>query len=149
MVKIGKSVVLLFSAALLVAMLNGCCVGIRTSVRNASGSNLTLVGGFPRVETNTLPISKTVLCGGVLGEPDDVWIISDGKSQFIYTNISLVATIPAEFVSHSRLNSDFPCLRITRHVMIAPDMAIHAERVIGYTEREPAGFPIWYTERKE
>ena len=136
-------------------LLGGCCVGLRTSVRNGSGSNLTLVmtGRLHPRETVALPISKTVLCGGVLptmpGETSEVWIISDGKSQFTYTNISLIGDMPGAFVSSSRFNSDWPCLRVTRHVAITPDMAIHAERVIGYTKREPEGFPIWYSDRKE
>ena len=153
-IRVGKPALVLLTL-LSALLLNGCCVGLRTSVRNGTGCNLTLmrIANSNVVETVPLPISKAVLCGGVWptssGDPSEVWIISDGKSQFTYTNASLIAKMPSEFASSSRLNSDWPCLRVTRHVAITPDMAIHAERVIGYTKREPEGFPIWYSERKE
>ncbi len=56
--------------------------------------------------------------------------------------------MPSQFISGSRFTRDFPCKRITRHVRIAPDMTIHAMRVIGYTESEPTFFPIHHTEKE-
>ena len=78
----------------------------------------------------------------------DSWSITDGQARFTFADVSPIATMPDQFVSRSRFTSDFPCKRVTRHVRIAPDMTIQAVRVIGYTESQPAQFPIHYTTKE-
>jgi len=135
-------------------MLTGCCVSISTSVRNETGRDirLTLVRQSQQVETVMIRASSTGRCTGVIpalpGLSPDSWIISDGQSQFTFANVSSIATLPGPFISSSRFTRDFPCRRITQHVSLAPDITIHAVRVIGYTESEPAQFPIRYSKRE-
>ena len=137
------------------AMLTGCCTSITTSVRNESGRNiqLTIVRNSQKIETITIRASSTGKCAGVMpthtGFPPDSWIISDGQSQFTYSDVSPIATMPDRFISSSRFTRDFPCNRIIKHVGLASDMTIHAVRVIGYTESEPAQFPIHYVKKED
>src|SRR5262249_14343238 len=141
------------SLLLLIAVLalSGCCTGIATSVRNESGRDiqLTLVSHLQGTQTVTIRASATARCSGVMPAfrdgTTDSWIIADGQSHFRFADVSPIATMPKQFISSSRFTSDFPCNRITQHVRIASDMTIHAVRVIGYTESQPAQFPIHYT----
>jgi hypothetical protein len=79
----------------------------------------------------------------------DSWIITDGRFRFTFADVSAVATMPGAFVSRSRLTRDFPCLRVTQHLKLAPDMTIHALRVIGYTDKEPPKFPLRYSNKED
>lgn len=147
-------IAVLFPALVATLMLSGCCVNISTSVRNETDENLILthIGPFQQFGTVIIRAHSTRRCDGILpavpGKSPDSWIITDGQSQFTYTNVSPIASMPDKFVSSSRFTSEFPCNRFTRHVAITPDMAIHAVRVIGYTESEPSPFPIHYTKKE-
>ena len=83
------------------------------------------------------------------GFAPDCWIVSDGQSRFTFADVSPIATMPSPFTSSSRFTRNFPCNRITKHVRIASDMTIHAVRVVGYTDSEPATFPIRYTAKED
>ena len=143
-----------FLALAATLILDGCCVNISTSVRNETDENLILthIGQFQQFGTVMIRAHSTGRSDGILpaesGKSPDSWVISDGRSKFNYTNVSPIASMPRAFVSRSRFTSDFPCNRITYHVAITPDMAIHAVRVIGYTESEPSPFPIHYTKKE-
>jgi hypothetical protein len=134
--------------------LTGCCVCTATSVRNETGKDiqLTVIQGSQPVETVMVRASTTGICRGSFplwpGNRSDSWIIVVGKSCYTFTNVSLIATLPDRFVSHSRFTRDFPCSRVARHVSVASDMTIHATRVIGYTESQPPLFPLQGTEQK-
>jgi hypothetical protein len=134
--------------------LTGCCIGFTTSVRNESGRDiqLTVMRHSQQTETVTIRASSTARCRGVMptvpeGTPDS-WLVSDGQSRFTFADVSPIATMPKRFVSSSRFTSAFPCKRVTQHVRIAQDMTIYAVRVIGYTESQPAQFPIHYTTKE-
>jgi|ERR1019366_4642400 hypothetical protein len=135
-------------------MLTGCCTSISTSVRNETGRDikLTAIWQSQQVETVTIRASSTGGCSGVMptlpGQLPESWIISDGQSRFIFADVSPIATMPSRFVSSSRFTRIFPCKQITQHIRVAPDMTIHAVRVIGYTESEPSPFPICYTKKE-
>jgi hypothetical protein len=137
-----------------VIILTGCCISNSTSVRNETGKDilLTTVNQAKQTETVMIRAKATGRCSGVWpalpDQPPESWAISDGKSRFTFADVSIIATLPDQFVSSSRFTRDFPCNRITRHVRIAPDMTIHAVRVIGYTEWEPPSFPIHYTKKE-
>ncbi len=126
-----------------------------TAVRNESGRDIRLnfIEGTKQHETITIHAASTAKCSGVMppfaGENPCSWVITDSQSRFTFADVSFIANLPDAFVSSSRLTKDFPCLRVTRHVSIAPDMTIHAERVIGYTSSEPAQFPIHYTTKQD
>ncbi len=136
-------------------MLTGCCISISTSVRNETGKDirLTFVRQSQQVETVTIHPSSTVRCSGVMpamaGFPPDSWIVSDGQMRYTFADVSPVATMPSPFVSSSRFTRGFPCKRVTQHVRLSSDMTIHAVRVIGYTDSEPAPFPIHYTMKED
>jgi hypothetical protein len=136
-------------------MLTGCCVNLATSVRNETGRDirLTVLRQAYQVETIIIHPAMTGRFGGVMtpfpGAEPDSWIISDGLSRFTFADVSPIAVMPSQFVSSTRFTRDFPCKRVTRHVRLAPDMTIHALRVIGYTESEPAPFPIHYTKKED
>jgi hypothetical protein len=136
-------------------MLTGCCINISTSVRNETSKDifLTVISQSQQVETVTIHPLSTGRCGGVspalAGFPPDSWIISDGQTRFTFADVSPIATLPSAFVSSSRFTRYFPCKRVTKHVRLASDMTIHAVRVIGYTESEPAPFPIHYTRKED
>jgi len=148
--RLGRSLALMATAV----MLTGCCTNIATSVRNESGRDiqLTLIHLSQQTETVTIHAGSTGRCKGVIpSHPSyspDSWIISDGQSRFIFSDVSPIATLPSPFVSRSRFTRDFPCNRVTRHVRITSNMTIHAARVIGYTKLEPAPFPISYTTKE-
>jgi|SRR5208282_3902653 len=141
--------------ALSALMLTGCCTSIITSVRNESGRDLTLTVFRHLGQTETLAIRAGARgrCGSVmprsLDGSADSWTVSDGRSQFVYADVSPIATMPGAFISSSRFTGDFPCRRIAQHVRLAPDMAIHAVRVIGYTASEPAPFPIQFSRKED
>ena len=140
-------------AALL--MLTGCCTSITTTVRNESGRDIrvTIVRQSQQFETVAIRAASIGRCKGVMssfsGHQPDSWIVSDGRSRFTFTDVSPVATMPGAFIGSSRFTMSFPCKRVTQHVRLAPDMTIHAVRVIGYTESEPAPFPIRYTTKED
>jgi hypothetical protein len=134
--------------------LTGCCISLKTSVRNETGKNITItfLRGSNQVENITIPAASTSLCSGVIptipGSPPESLIISDGQMQYTFADVSAIAMLPRRFVSSSRFTSDFPCKRFTTHVRIASDMTIHAVRVIGYTESEPSPFPLHCTSKE-
>ena len=134
-----------------ILMATGCCVTPSTRVRNETDKilKLTTYWQSQQIETVTIPARSTGRCVGVMPiQPPTSWVISDGQSRFIFTNVSPIAVMPSEFVSNSRFTSNFPCKRFTQHVSIASDMTIHAMRVIGYTESEPPAFPIHFTKKE-
>lgn len=142
-------------AILSTAMLTGCCTSITTVVRNGTGRDITLTMSRHSGPTETIAIRtgskgrvRGVMPPGLDGSTDS-WTVSDGRSAFIFADVSPIAIMPHAFISSSRFTRDLPCKRITQHVRLAPDMAIHAVRVIGYTESEPAAFPIHYTKRED
>ena len=129
-------------------LLTGCCINLTTSVRNETGRTvrLTSLRGPQPPETVEIPAKSTVRCRGVMqaypGSPVENWIVSDGQSRCTYLDVTPIASMPRPFISRSRLTRQFPCMRLTQHVRLAPDMTIHAVRVIGYTGSEPAQFPL-------
>lgn len=137
-----------------VLFLSGCCTSFTTSVRNESGRDiqLTVMRRLQQTETVTIRAPSTGRCGGVmpraLDGTADSWVISEGQARFTFADVTPIATMPKQFVSRSRFSSNFPCQRITQHVRIAPDMSIHAVRVVGYTESQPAQFPIHSTTKE-
>jgi len=138
-----------------VLMFTGCCTSISTSVRNETGRDihLTAVWRSQQVESVTIHAKSTGRCSGVMpafpGQPPESWIISDGQSRFTFADVSPIGSMPSRFISSTRFTRDFPCKRVTQHVRIAADMTIHAVRVIGYTDSEPAPFPINYTNKED
>jgi hypothetical protein len=136
-------------------ILTGCCTSFTTTVRNETGRDLTLTTMRHSGQTETVAIraGAKARCGGVmprsLDGSADSWMVSDGRSQFVFADVSPISTMPRAFISSSRFTRDFPCRRITQHVRLAPDMAIHAVRVIGYTASEPAPFPIQYSRKED
>lgn len=149
--RIMRYSLLLLPAALTIG---GCCTSFTTAVRNETGRDVqfTMMGRSHQTETITIRASSTGRCRGVmpatLDGTTDSWVISDGQSRFTFADLSPIATMPKQFVSSSRFTSNFPCKRVTQHVRIARDMTIHAVRVIGYTELQPAQFPIHYTTKE-
>ena len=138
-----------------ILMLTGCCVNFTTAVRNQTGKDVVITVCSARGGTEREAIqagAKAYLRGAMPRYPDgacDSWMVSDGDSKFIFSDISPIATMPSAFISRSRFTRDFPCKRVTQHVRLGPDMAIHAVRVIGYTASEPAPLPIEYTRTED
>lgn len=131
--------------------LGGCCTAIRTSVYNGAGQTVqvTLVHDGKPLEAIKVRAASVGLLRGVMLFPGDTmpdsWLVSSGTNCFIFSDVSAIASMPRRFISSSRFTRDFPCNRVTQHVRIAPDMTIHAARVIGYTESEPPQFPIYHS----
>jgi hypothetical protein len=139
----------------LLMLLPGCCVSSSTSVRNETGRDIHLIvyHGSQALEGVTIRASSTGKCGGITAGADgmsaDSWVVTAGRERFTFADVSPIATLPGAFTSSSRFTGDFPCKRITRHVRLASDMTIHADRVLGYTESEPSQFPIHYTKKEQ
>jgi len=130
-------------------MLTGCCINFSTKLRNETSRDVLLTRTWPS-QTAEREQTETVLIyaksnARFYGDGKS-WIISDGKTRYVFSDVSPIATMPSRFTSSTRLTTHwFPCLRITRYVRLAPDMTIHADRVIGYTESEPPQFPLYPT----
>lgn len=133
---------------------SGCCVTGSTSVRNSTGRDIgiSVFWQTQQVSTVSIPAFSTGRCAGVapvfFGQGPELWVVSDGRSIFTFADVSPIYSLPRQFTSSSRLTREFPCKRFTKHVMITPDMSIHALRVIGYTDSEPSPFPIHYTSKQ-
>jgi hypothetical protein len=135
----------------------GCCTSVTTAVRNGTDRDITLTmsGHLRPPETVVIRAGAKGRVTGVVppspyhSDAADSWAISDGHSVFLFADVTPIATMPRAFISSSRLTRDFPCVRVTQHVRLAPDMTVHAVRVIGYTASEPAPFPIHYTKKED
>jgi hypothetical protein len=140
--------------ALAAFLLNGCCVGFTAKVRNETGRDLrlTVVRHSGQSDAVTIRAGTAARVAGVMPHLDwspDSWVIADGQSRFTFADVSPIAAMPDAFISSSRFTSMFPCRRVTQHVRVASDLSIHAVRVIGYTDKEPAPFPIRYTKKED
>jgi hypothetical protein len=130
----------------------GCCVHLVTSVRNETGRDVLLAWNHGTNETSSvaIPFGKTRTTCGVVGSPaDESWIIFDGQTRYVFSDLSAIAKLPDDFVSSSRFTSDFPCLRVTRHVGLSSNMTICAGGHIRPAVPQPPGFPIHFTKEQK
>jgi hypothetical protein len=73
---------------------------------------------------------------------DASWIVSDGKSQFVFDDVSPIGTMRGKSRTESRFTSMFPCNRVTQHVELETNLAIHAVGGFGQEIPQPPDFPI-------
>ncbi|HEY1717547.1 MAG TPA: hypothetical protein VGH42_04535 [Verrucomicrobiae bacterium] len=134
-------------AVLLLALCgNGCCVGTVTKVRNNTGKEISLsvinAGQIPALPV-TIPAGSSRICSGVM--MDTSWVVSDGKSKFVFNDVSPIGTMRGKSRTESRFTSMFPCNRITQHVEVETNMAIYAVGGVGQEIPQPPGFAIQCT----
>jgi len=143
---------------LLVAVIcsSGCCVNLVTSVRNETGRDVLLTWNHGSGETGLVAIlaGKTRTACGIIGSlpgspADTSWIVFDGQTRYEFSDLSAIAKLPDDFVSSSRFTSDFPCLRVTRHVGLSSNMLIYAGGHIRPAIPQPPGFPIHFTKEQK
>jgi hypothetical protein len=95
---------------------NGCCVGVVAKVRNDTGKEISLTeinaGQIPILPV-TIPAGSSRICSGVMS--DASWIVSDGKSKFVFNDVSPIGTMRGRSRTDSRFTSMFPCNRVTQH----------------------------------
>jgi hypothetical protein len=123
-------------------------VRVATCIRNDSGRDVTVTIDRPpdSSETVRIPAGRPRTVDGVFAGADPQrqqrWHIDDGERRLLVSDVSPIATLPDDFVSSSRLTSDFPCNRVTRHVRLTAGGDVEANATWGRKRPQPAGFPI-------
>ena len=134
---------------------SGCCVGIVTKVKNNTGKEISITVIQPLGKPSSpviIPAGTSRICNGVIPGDTGVyvkaeisWIISDGKSQFLFDNVSPIGAMRGASRTESRFTSMFPCNRVTQHVELETNMVIYAVGGVGCEIPQPPGFPIYCT----
>jgi hypothetical protein len=130
----------------LALFVSGCCVGTVTKVRNKTGREifLTVINANQNpAPPVTVPAGSSHTCSGVM--LDASWIVSDGKSQYVFNDVSPIGTMRGRSRTESRFTSMFPCNRVTQHVELETNMVIYAVGGVGQEIPQPLGFPIHCT----
>jgi hypothetical protein len=132
-----------WAALVFVLCCSSCCVGMVTKVRNKTDKEISLTvidGNQNPAPPVTIPAGSSRLCSGVWLHAS--WIVSDGKSQFVFNDVSPIGTMLGKSRTESRFTSMFPCNRVTQHVELETNMAIYAVGGVGQKISQPPGFPI-------